>query len=121
MAKIRVMSSFKPLLSNLTIYNPENFHGNDRRVVARNIVRVVLLSMILLGMLLSIILLAMQCVAIGADFITLSLLISVALEVMRLLMIYISLQTKNRKITTLVGHLQFVIEKRELFFIQDIS
>lgn len=117
MVKIRVMGAFEPFLNNLTIFNQENFHGSDRRVVARNIVRVILISTILLSMITSTILLVMQCVAIGADLITLSLLISVTLELARLMMVYISLQRKNRIITNLVGHLQLVIEKREFLIL----
>lgn len=115
MVKFRVLSAFDPFLNNLTIYNPENFHGNKRCV--RNIVWIIIISTLLLSMLTSIILLAMQCVAIGADLITLSILISVALEVARLLMVYISLQRKNRNIANLVEHLQLVIEKRELLIL----
>lgn len=53
----------------------------------------------------------------GAEFSTVSLLLTVTIELLRMVITYVSLMLKEQIITEMTAQFQFIIERRELYSI----
>lgn len=113
MGIVRVLGALEALQHILTVFNGENFRAPTKRIVARNICRAVFASLLLLPIPLSFLAVLWHCFATGFDVAAQSVALSGALETTRSIMIYITMWSKNRMITSTLDHLQKIIDKSE--------
>lgn len=111
------MSAFDAFLSTLTVFNRDNFRGNTWKILAQNIFYMIFVLMIVLSVVLASMLVFLQCIATGLDITTQSFPLSIVIELLRSVLMYMSISSKNRLITDTIGRLQEVIMKRECYII----
>lgn len=117
---IEVLHAFRPLIRVLKLYDMNNFRGNDRRVVIRNLCESIGFTILLSSMISILVSAVAVLIELMGNLIELAHPLSIWLCVAQQCCTYTVLLMKETQLSELINFLQKVINSRK-FFDQSIS